>query len=531
MVAKDGPGDPATLANLTISADEVIKRSKNGAQLATETEATTGGLSLATLVDYLFRAADAYPGGIFPARVWDGERHGTNTPLVAFDEQLVEKVVAALGQLAMRQRESQIAARTAPVASTAASHGPHGVPGTSATAGNPYSLGPRGGSQQFQYAGGLHVERTPVTAAGGRYIRELLDCHAVQAIATVLAVFVRYRNVVLSACWALEALCTASYEARRILLRDPQCAGYAMHHQGSRASRADTELGGPRASEASRGDSRAATKEEATGIDINLSGQGLVLQNARTRKVKPEEAGAGDSGPARSVQDLLHDVQVVYSVAVADSYRDARKARAKEKADKAQAAALTQVTEAATGARSAVESKGSCDDAQDADADEAEPAAPVADVAVMIATSAIHHLVAMLKLPTTCDPCTRLCTTGAGLSAPYVAWLVGQREGRRRRGMIGGRRPSTSPPVVPIDCPYRHDPTGAQKGGTDAAADSHAGSSEELAGDGDGVGGSGSRVYQGRRGSTSSTTGGKRLIVFNLKPKEEAREMVAPAAR
>ena len=43
--------------------DLVIKRVKNGAQLCNETEAATDGLSIANLVDYLYRAIDRYPKG------------------------------------------------------------------------------------------------------------------------------------------------------------------------------------------------------------------------------------------------------------------------------------------------------------------------------------------------------------------------------------------------------------------------------------------------------------------------------------
>ena len=383
--------------------DMVIKRIRNGAQLCREAEKQSGGLTIAVLVDYLYRAIERYPDGLLASRSMTQaaatSKRRVGSDAVTFSEEMIEKVVSALGHLAMRPKEpkrphppihalqpgaglgrvmalQQLGSGPCSPIQSASSSGPS----------NPYSLGPRansgGGGVGYRYAGGLHVEQAPSSALGGRHIRPLLDAHAVQAVSAVLAVFVRYRAIVLSSCWALEAMMSASYEARKVFLRDPECAGYAREdaRKGLKPGRKDKDAAAEATAAAAAAvdgdESKAGDDATADGAgpasvatvssssapppsSLSASGPGLVLRRGPQPLTSSASATAAEKRAAiralgRDGRDLIHDVQVSYSLALTRAWEE-EDAERKAAARREQQAAVAAVTAAAVAAEAEAE--------------------------------------------------------------------------------------------------------------------------------------------------------------------------------
>lgn len=177
--------------------EAALKRAANGAQLCADTEAGAGGLSAAALVDYLYRVLDACPGGVLQeaATAAPGDGALASPPPPPFTEALVERVVSAIGHLALRPKAPRSAGAAAaagggralggfgaaaPSSSSAAAAAASGSPASPSIPGVPGFFRHRSG-QGYGNPGGLHVDRAPATAVGGRHTRALLDGHAVQA--------------------------------------------------------------------------------------------------------------------------------------------------------------------------------------------------------------------------------------------------------------------------------------------------------------------------------------------------------------
>lgn len=434
------------------------------------------------------------------------------------------------------------------------------------------------------------------------------------AVSAVLSTFVRHRAVVLTACWTLEALLAGSYEARRTFLTDPECAGYPRTSRVARAGADGDAAAAVTGSGASAGTAVTPTSTagaaaalapttSTTTAATTISATARAGQVSRRDRVSPAvlvaaapsvggsneqqprdaaAAGAMASTPAaaaspgagggrRDGRDLLHDVQVVYSLALAEAHRlavtaaHAAAARRAARQVAADAAATTvpadtvqaQARAATTDSRNSTHIHSAADHSQAAGASrnsaaagdddddsgsgglppsQLPPAEP--DGPIVSASAAIHQLVAMVGTPSTCAPCVRLCVTGAGLPPRYIAFLARRREADRVQAWRrGGSRVKVVPLPTSRDDGLPH--AGAAKdggsGGGDAAASSESvaggGSEEEVPAAAGGTAATTGGVYRGRRrgSATAGVAAGKRLVVFDYAPTSgEAREVVAP---
>jgi hypothetical protein len=155
--------------------EAALRRAANGAQLCADTEAGAAGLSVAALVDYLYRALDACPDGVLQ----EAAAGGDGAPL-PFTEALVERAVSAIGHLAMRPKAPRSGAAAVGGRAAAAAATSDSASASLASPALPGLFRQRSG-QGYGNPGGLHVDRAPATAVGGRHTRSLLDGHAVQA--------------------------------------------------------------------------------------------------------------------------------------------------------------------------------------------------------------------------------------------------------------------------------------------------------------------------------------------------------------
>ena len=412
---------------------------------------------------------------------------------------------------------------------------------------------------------------------------------------------------------------TASFEARRIFLRDPECAGYTQGSKGStakhaqsRTSRASRQGSSKRmietataagadssqkaagtadpsdgstgatpktiatstsASEAhaslgtttstvardSRGSAGTSVGTNKTVAAATSNGPGLVLRKGPAAACSSSLATSGNpkEGDKKGVlqsrdgRDLLHDVQITYSLALQEAYKEASKAHAERKAKRHEEKRRLEA-EAAQAAISAAESVAAASAAstsarkpgtviplstskeqriinshaeEDEGEDEGDPAPvkPEPDAAVLAATASLYQLLSMLSMPTTVSPCVRLCVTGAGLPASYVALLAQQRE---RDKLQAWRRGGSHIKVVPIDAAesWRH-----LLGDTGGDKEEGSSEDEEVIDGEDGEGSNGAeKVYKGRKARVGV---GKRLVVFNYAGQQEAREVFAGRLR
>ena len=349
------------------------------------------------------------------------------------------------------------------------------------------------GEQHAGEGGGLHEDwaREASQDPAGRHTRALLEAHAVQALGSALAAHAHSRNVVLCACWALEALMLSSHEARHVFLRE--CVeGIGV---GSKSGAADVVLTEARhpprnGVELLRDVQLAHAGDQPPSVPGLAAATGaacLPWAGARSSAIYPSsEAAPRMAGPGSSASSNS-------SGSTANSSTSSFPGDPPSPQPQMPTCQLP-------GGNAGVVPAG--ESVHCAAAGGAPSARRLPDAAVLAATAAVHQLVALGRLRSqalavAAAPFLRACVTGAGYAPNHILWLARRAQ---RAGLLRGSTP------LP-------DWEGGAEGETAGAPPSGGGGAP-------GAVGLRVREYQRRGGARGF---GRRLVVFDARgPAREA---------